>query len=143
MVAPFLMALIDPISRIIDKIIPDPEAAAKAKLELLKADNAQYLEELQIALQADQMQADINKVEAGSESVFVSGWRPFVGWVCGFALAYHFVLQPLLAFFLSSIGHPVVLPVFDMGELVTILLGMLGLGSLRTVEKTQRFRYKE
>ncbi len=137
MVAPLLLALIDPISRIIDKIIPDPEAAARAKIEMLKTENQQMLQELQLALQADQMQADINQTEAASENVFVSGWRPFIGWICGCAFAYHYVLQPFFAFFLASVGHPVSLPDFEMGELTTVLLGMLGLGSLRTVEKVK------
>lgn len=135
MVLPVLLALIDPISKLLERIIPDPEARAKAQLELVKEENLQALEELKIALQADQMQADINKTEAENTNIFVSGWRPFIGWVCGTAFAYHYVMQPLIAFIMASNGHPVELPEFDMGELSTVLMGMLGLGGMRTFEK--------
>lgn len=134
---PAWLALIDPISRIIDKIIPDKEAAARAKLELMREDNQAVLQEMQMVLQADQMQADINKIEAGSDRLFVSGWRPFIGWICGVAFGYHFVLQPLTAFVLAACGVKFDLPVFDMEELSTVLMGMLGLGSLRTWEKVR------
>lgn len=132
--------LIDPISRLLDKLIPDPEARAKAQLELMKEERQADLEELKLAVQADQMQADINKIEAASEDRFVSGWRPFIGWVCGVAFAYHFVLQPFLAFGLSAAGKTVTLPVFDMDALATVLMGMLGLGGLRTVEKITKMK---
>ncbi len=101
----------------------------------MKSERAADLEELQLALSADQMQADINKEEATSSNLFVSGWRPFIGWVCGVAFAYHFILQPLLAFIIANSGQKVELPVFDMQTLTTVLMGMLGLGGLRTLEK--------
>ena len=129
------LALIDPISRLLDKIIPDPEARAKAQAELLKEERAAELETLRVAAQADQGQMAINQEEAKSQSLFVAGWRPFIGWVCGVAFAYHFVIQPFLAFLLAIAGRPVVLPEFDMDTLSTVLMGLLGLGSLRTFEK--------
>ena len=131
------LALIDPISKLFDRLIPDPQARAAAELELRKENNSVYLQELQVALQADQAQAAINLEEAKNESVFVAGWRPFCGWVCGVALAYHFVLQPLLAFGLANSGHPVELPEFDMDTLMTVLLGLLRLGGLRSLEKVK------
>lgn len=137
MVAPLLLALIDPVSKLLDRIIPDPEARAKAVLELKKEENAQTLEELRLAVQSDQMQADINLEEAKNSNLFVSGWRSFIGWVCGIAFAYHYILQPLLAFLFAASGHKVDLPVFDMDALVTVLFGMLGLGGLRTFEKVK------
>ena len=81
-------------------------------------------------------QMAINKEEASSGSLFKGGWRPFIGWVCGLAFAYHFILQPLLVFILAtfSIALPD-LPEFDMGTLLPILGGMLGIGGLRTYEK--------
>ena len=66
------------------------------------------------------------------------GWRPFVGWTCGIALCYHFVLQPFLVFLLYSFGYQVDLPQFDMTTLTTILMGMLGLGGLRSYEKVKK-----
>lgn len=127
--------LIDPLSRLLDKIIPDPDARAKAKAEILKAEREMDLEALRLAVSADQSQTAINQQEAANPDLFVSGWRPFIGWVCGVAFAYHFILQPLLAFLIAAGGHEVKLPSFDMQELSTVLMGMLGLGSLRTIEK--------
>jgi hypothetical protein len=83
-------------------------------------------------------QLEVNKVEAGSTNLFVSGWRPFIGWTCGVALCYHFVLQPFLAFLLSSFGYQMDLPVFNMETLTTILMGMLGMSGLRSYEKVKK-----
>lgn len=127
--------LIDPLSKLLDKIIPDPDAREKAKLELRNAEREIDLEELRLTLSSDQSQTAINQTEAMNPDLFVSGWRPFIGWVCGVAFAYHFILQPLLAFAVANAGGTVILPTFDMQELSTVLMGMLGLGSLRTIEK--------
>ena len=97
-----------------------------------KAEKAQLIQEINKA------QIEVNKVEANSNSLFVSGWRPFVGWTCGVALCYHFVLQPFLTFVLYSFGQQITLPTFDMGTLTTILMGMLGLGGLRSYEKVKK-----
>ena len=129
------LTLIPAISDLLDKIIPDPNQREKAKIELLKSERAADIEELRLALSADQMQAEINKQEAENPNLFVSGWRPFIGWVCGVAFAYHFILQPLLAFAIANSGGKVELPSFDMQALSTVLMGMLGLGGLRTLEK--------
>ena len=127
--------LIDPLSKLLDKLIPDPLARAKAQEELLKSERENDLETLRLAISADQSQMAINTQEASNSNLFVSGWRPFIGWVCGVAFCYHFVVQPLLAFILDNSGHEAKLPVFDMEALSTVLMGMLGLGSLRTIEK--------
>lgn len=127
--------LIDPISKLLDKLIPDPAAREMAKAELRKADREQDLEELRLTISADQNQTTINQQEASNPNMFVAGWRPFIGWVCGVAFAYHFILQPLLAFAIMNAGGTVKLPAFNMDELSTVLMGMLGLGSLRTIEK--------
>lgn len=130
--------LIDPLSRLLDKLIPDPEARAKAQIELMKSSRGLDLEELRLAITADQSQTAINQQEAANPNLFVSGWRPFIGWVCGIAFAYHFILQPLLAFALANAGQLVFLPEFDMQELSTVLMGILGLGGLRTIEKVRK-----
>lgn len=127
--------LIDPLSRLLDKIIPDPDMREKARAELMRAERESDLEELRLAISADNAQTEINKTEAANPDLFVSGWRPFIGWVCGVAFAYHFVVQPLLAFAILNAGGEVKLPVFDMEALSTVLMGMLGLGGLRTIEK--------
>ena len=97
-----------------------------------KTEKAQLIQEINKA------QIEVNKVEANSNSLFVAGWRPFVGWTCGVALCYHFVLQPFLLFLVYSFGYQVVLPVFDMSTLTTILLGLLGLGGMRSFEKVKK-----
>lgn len=130
--------LIDPISRLLDKLIPDPDTREKAKLELIKAEREGDLEQLRLILSADQAQTAINQQEAAHRDLFVAGWRPFIGWVCGVAFAYHFVLQPILAFIITNSGRSVALPAFDMGELSTVLMGLLGLGGLRTIEKIRK-----
>ena len=81
-------------------------------------------------------QMAINKEEAASGSLFKGGWRPCIGWICGIAFGYHFVLQPVIIFIVVLIGMDIPeLPSFDMGTLLTVLGGMLGIGGLRTYEK--------
>ena len=121
------MPKLNVVAGIIDKV-----AGHVDKFTLDKQEKAQLIQEINKA------QIEVNKVEAGSTNLFVSGWRPSVGWVCSIALCYHFVLQPLLMFVLSAIGKPMELPVFDMTTLTTVLLGILGLGSMRSIEKVKR-----
>lgn len=130
-----VLDILPAVSKLLDKIIPDPLAREAAKLELIRAERAQDLEELRLALASDQSQNTINQTEAASSELFVAGWRPFIGWVCGVAFCYHFVLQPILAFAIVNSGGTVNLPAFDMDALFTVLMGMLGLGGLRTIEK--------
>jgi hypothetical protein len=80
----------------------------------------------------------VNKVEAASRSVFVSGWRPAVGWCCVTAMSLNFVVFPLASFVLAQTGHLVELPTLDMSEMMPVLMGLLGLGGLRTVEKIKQ-----
>lgn len=80
-------------------------------------------------------QLEINKVEAASPSLFVSGWRPAVGWVCTIGLAMQFMIAPLITWGTIVVNHPVVLPPLDMAVLITMLGGLLGIGGLRTFEK--------
>ena len=119
--------LIKPVSKILDKFVADKDLKAKLQHEL----------DTEIH-KANLAQIDVNKAEASHKSLFVAGWRPFVGWVCAGALAYHFILQPILVFAISVYGVSITLPEFDMGSLMTILMGMLGLGGLRTFEKVQK-----
>jgi len=121
------MPRLDVVGKIIDKV-----AGHVDKFTLDKEEKAQLIQEINKA------QIEVNKIEAGSTNLFVSGWRPFVGWTCGIALCYHFVLQPFLVFLLYSFGYQVDLPVFDMTTLTTILLGMLGLGGMRSFEKVKK-----
>jgi len=130
------MAL-DPISAALDlgntlitRIFPDPAQAANAKLELLKLQQSGDLATMTA-------QTDINKVEAASSSLFVSGWRPAIGWVCALALAYQYLGKPLATGILPVFGVNVPpLPGLD-DNLWQLMMGMLGMGGLRTFEKVQ------
>lgn len=135
----------DPISaaleiggKVIDRLWPDPAQRDAAKLELLKMQQTGELAALAAETELAKGQQVINQEEAKSDSLFKSGWRPFVGWCCGSAFAYHYILQPLLVFTAAAFGHTIDLPAFDMGTLSTVLMGMLGLGGLRTVEKMKK-----
>lgn len=121
--------------KLIDRFFPDAKAADAAKLELLKMQQTGDLAQLNADLQLSLGQIEVNKVEAASTDLFTSGWRPFVGWTCGAAFAYKFVLAPFIVLGLTAAGHPISLPVLDFTEMSTILLGMLGLGAMRTTEK--------
>tara|TARA_S200002703_G_C3640964_1_gene196784 strand:+ start:143 stop:544 length:402 start_codon:yes stop_codon:yes gene_type:complete len=123
-----IQALLPVASSVIDRVIPDKEAAEKAKREM-------QLELVNNINDIAKAQIEVNKTEAAHRNVFVAGWRPFIGWVCGAAFAYHFVLQPIFVFALAAYGVSLELPSFDMGALMTVLTGMLGLGGLRTLEK--------
>lgn len=85
----------------------------------------------------DLAQIDVNKAEAASASVFVAGWRPFIGWVCGAACAWNWLGLPLSSFLLAACGHPVNFTPADLSEMWPLLLGMLGIGGLRTFEKVK------
>jgi hypothetical protein len=135
------MAL-DPISiglefvgKIADKIWPDPTAKAAGLLELEKLRQTGELAQLAAETELAKGQLEINKIEAANTNIFISGWRSFIGWVCGVAFAYHFIAQPLLVFMCAIGGYKVDLPVFDMDALNTVLMGMLGLGGLRSFDK--------
>ena len=121
-----LQALIGPVTGLLDKFIPDADEKARIAHELatMSEKHAQ-----QLALS----QIEVNKAEAASGSIFKGGWRPAVGWVCAIAFAYHFILKDLIIFGASFAGAT--LPEFDMGTLLTVLGGMLGIGGLRTYEK--------
>ena len=121
-------ALLDIGGKIIDRLWPDPTQAANAKLELIKL---QQSGELQVI--AGQLK--INEVEAGHPSVFVSGWRPAIGWVCGLACAWNWIGLPVVKMGLAIYGKPLDLAPADLTEMLPILMGMLGLGGLRTIEK--------
>jgi hypothetical protein len=123
------------LGKVIDRAWPDPTQKAQAALELERMRQAGEFKAIDAELQAMQMQADINRVEAGSSDPFTSRWRPFIGWVCGSALCWHYIGRPLAEWLLLMSGKNVQIPHVDLGDLIVILLGMLGLGGLRTTEK--------
>jgi hypothetical protein len=127
----------DPISavlgigeKLIDKLLPDPKQKAEALLKLREMEQTGDL-----AVIAGQN--EINKIEAANANIFVSGWRPLVGWVCASALAFQLVLGPMIVWGSELAGKPVHPPVMQTELLTTLLIGMLGLGGMRTIEKLQ------
>ena len=121
--------LVGPVTGLLDKFVEDKDQKAKLAHEIATMSDTH-------AQQALLAQLEINKAEAASGSLFKGGWKPFIGWTSGIAFAYHFVMQPLLVFVLTVSGLDLPeLPEFDMSTLLTVLGGMLGIGSLRTYEK--------
>src|SRR6056300_1424391 len=126
-----ISGLAGPVSAILDKFIEDKDQKARLAHEIATMAEKH-------AHEAAMAQVDVNKAEAQHRSIFVAGWRPFIGWTCGVALAYHFVLAPLILFGAGWAGATIPeLPTFDMDSLMTVLLGMLGLGGMRTFEKAK------
>lgn len=105
----------------------DPGKMAELEVKMLETEQA-----------LTNAQIEVNKAEAASSSTFVAGWRPFVGWICACGLGMQYIAFPFASWLLPIIGHPEIhLPVMDLSELMPLLLGMLGLGALRTYEKVQ------
>ncbi len=125
-----LSAGIDLITAVISRVWPDKTEQQKQQLAAAMAADANIT-----SLLTGQMK--VNEVEAAHSNLFVSGWRPCVGWVCALAFAWQFVLLPIFLFIGHLTGHPVQAPVFDISTMLTVLMGMLGLGSLRTYEKVK------
>ena len=125
-----ISAALDLGTTLINKLFPDPIQAADAKLKLLELQQSGELATMTA-------QTDINKQEAASSSVFVSGWRPAIGWVCALALAYQYLFKPLLTWLLMTAGFQIpTMPGLD-DNLWQLMMGMLGMGGLRTFEKVQ------
>ena len=127
--AALLPNLLPIVGDVIGRFLPeDKEARAQAEREI-ETRLAEHLAKVDMA------QIEVNKAEGQHRSIFVAGWRPFIGWTCGFALAYTYVIQPMLVFGLAQAGHLVTLPQVDMSLMMPVLLGMLGLGGMRSFEK--------
>ena len=128
MIPAVITALVPALGTLVDRLIPDKAAAERAKADmeaaLVKASNEAAL-----------AQVEVNKIEAGHASVFVAGWRPFIGWVCGAALAWAFIVGPVLSWSLAVLGIRESLPPIMTDNLFELVLAMLGLGGLRTFEK--------
>ena len=129
-----LGAILPIIGGVLDKIIPDKGEASRAKAEMAKM----YVEGDLKALEADvalaTAQIEVNKQEAAHADVFVAGWRPAIGWICGFGFAFNYILYPLLTWWNTTQDLPIP-PALDTSAMLTLLMGMLGLGGFRTYEK--------
>ena len=124
-----LTAALEVGGKLLDKFFPNPAERAQAELELIRLKQTGELAELANETSLATAQMGINTEEAKSQSLFVSGWRPFVGWNCGLGLSYQFLVYPILVSYNPGVVS------LDINTLITLLGGMLGLGSLRTLEK--------
>ena len=120
--------LIGPVTGLLDKIIPDADTKAKLAHEV-----ATMAEEHAQELAKGQM--EINAVEAANSNVFVSGWRPFIGWTCGLGMFGNFITIPFSNFVLALFEVDIVIPLVPLETMMPVLMGMLGLGAMRTYEK--------
>jgi|TARA_R100000750_G_scaffold31102_1_gene19885 hypothetical protein len=132
MIHALLPSLLSIVGDAIGRFLPeDKEARAKAERDI-EAQLSAHLATIDLA------QLEVSKQEAAHRSIFVAGWRPFIGWSCGSALAWTYIVQPVLSFILAQTGHLVPLPLLDMGQMMPVLMGLLGLGGLRTFEKFKK-----
>lgn len=122
---------------ILSKVLPDPEAQSEAKLKLLQLQQAGDFKELESNLQLIKNQVETNKIEAQSEGLLKSGWRPFIGWVCGAGLVYQMLLRPMFNGLSVYLGHGLPMPALDNDTLMWLITGLLGLGTMRTVERVK------
>ena len=138
-------AVFDIANTVIKRVWPNPEDQAKAQMELAKLQQEGDFKELDAQIQVLMGQIETNKIEAEHGGLFKGGWRPAVGWVCAAAMAYTFILNPLIVSAVQITAHFTGAKLFpleflpDLGwqDLSPVLIGMLGLGGLRTFEKRQ------
>jgi hypothetical protein len=125
-----LQQLIGPVTGLLDKFIEDKDkkSAIAFKLSTMAEKYAQELAKAQL---------EVNKTEAAHRSLFVSGWRPAVGWTCCIGLASQYILIPMANFALALANSTIEIPVLDMATMMPVLMGMLGLGAMRTIEKAK------
>ena len=119
--------LIQPVGDILDKFVADKDLKVKLSHELEKE-----------IISLNKAQLEVNKVEAKHSNIFVSGWRPAIGWICGFSIGYHFILEPIIQYILIVNAVQFETPEFDFSQLSTIVMAMLGMSTLRTYEKTKK-----
>ena len=132
MIQSLIPSLLPAVTDVIGRFLPeDKEKRAAAEREIEKQ-LATHLAKIDLA------QLEINKQEAVHRNIFVSGWRPFIGWSCGIAMCYAYIIQPITIFVLAQTGNLVNLPTLDLSEMMPVLLGMLGLGGLRSFEKYKK-----
>lgn len=125
-----LELLVGPIAGLLDKVVADADERNRLAHEIATLAERQ-------AHEIAKAQIEVNKTEASNHSMFVSGWRPAVGWVCTIGLATNYLFVPICNFLLTINRHPITVPPLDLSEMMPVLLGMLGLGTLRTWEKTK------
>jgi len=125
-----IASLVGPVSGLLGKFVEDKDQR-KALAHEIATMTEKYAQENALAQMA------VNKAEAASSSIFVSGWRPATGWVCVLGMAGNFIVTPFANFVLALLEVEVVIPLVPLDTMMPVLLGLLGLGGLRTLEKTK------
>jgi len=133
-----ITALLDVGKMAINRIWPDPVQQAAEERKLIELAQTGDLAKMESEVKLLLGQMEINKIEASHKSIFISGWRPFTGWCCAVALAYVAIIEPLMRFIATMYGYHGEFPVIDTTLTMQVLLGMLGLGVMRTREKEKR-----
>lgn len=122
--------LIAPVTKLLDKFIPDADEKARLAHEIATLAERQ-------AHEIAKAQIEVNQQEAAHKSLFVAGWRPATGWICASGLGFNYIVVPLGNFALAISGHDILIPALDLSQMLPVLMGMLGLGAYRTFEKTK------
>lgn len=130
-------AIANLLGQVITRVWPDPAQKAAAAQALAELQQQGEFKQIDAALALAKQQTDIDLAEAQSADPFASRWRPFIGWVCGLAFAWNFIGLSIARFVMAALGHTFDFAPADMSEMMPVLLGMLGLGGLRTMEKLQ------
>jgi hypothetical protein len=125
-----ISALIGPVSAILDKVIPDTNLKEKLSHEIATMAERHTQEQVMA-------QIEVNKIEAAHNSMFVAGWRPALGWICALGMAGNFLIIPFVNMALELFETGVEIPLIALSEMMPVLMGMLGLGAMRTFEKTK------
>ena len=123
--------LVGPVTGLLDKFIEDKDQKAMLahKIATMSEEHHQDLMKAQI---------EVNKVEASNSNLFVSGWRPFIGWTCGLGMFGNFITIPFANFVLALLEITIVIPLVPLETIMPVLMGMLGLGAMRSYEKTRK-----
>lgn len=130
--------LIPVIGDVLKRVIPDPKARAEAQMKLAELDQQGELAHLDADVKLALGQLKVNEMEAKSHGIYKGGWRPFMGWVCGLAIAYTYILRPFIEWGVVLAGFQgEVPPNLDLAALWPVIMGMLGLGAMRTYERRE------
>jgi hypothetical protein len=122
--------LIGPVSSLLDKFIPDADERNRLAHQIATMSERH-------AHEVNKAQMEINKTEAAHKSLFVAGWRPALGWTFALGIAGNYILIPMANFALALSDSPITIPLIDLETMMPVLIGMLGLGGMRTLEKTK------
>ena len=133
-----IAAFIPIVGTLIDKLFPDKQAADEAKIKMMELAQKGELAQLDAQMQLSMGQIETNKIEAASTDPFRAGWRPMAGWACSLGLFYEFLLRPILPWLVGLSGAEVApMPSVNIDQLMLLLGGLLGLGSLRSFERVK------